>query len=138
MTTPLRPRVADPVLLVMMELARRPGVAAAQFNRDIDRVCKLRREAHVAMKKLRRALKLAKDSLGECCEQVQWLDGFSNDGISVDDVLRCVKEFRDCSNKELVEKLTDTIDPNLLAFVRREAPYSCPLCGERHERRVAG
>lgn len=133
MTIPLRPRVADPVLLVMMEISRRPEKAFAQFSRDIERVCRLRRQAHTAIKSLRRAIGLAKDSLADCRQQVDWLDGLAKDGVSVNDVLTCVQEFMDVPESDLLAKLIDTIDPALLAFVRREEPYACPLCGDRDE-----
>lgn len=127
----MRPRVADPVLLVMMEIARRPEKEFAQFARDIERVCSLRREAHKLLKRLRRAIGLAKDSLEECVNQVNWMDGLEKDGLSRDDVLACVQEFQDEPDEVLVGKLVDTVDPELLAFVRQEGHAQCPLCGER-------
>jgi hypothetical protein len=124
----IRPRVVDPVLLVMMELAKRPEKEFDAFSRAIIQVLKSRREVHVALKKLKRAMVGAKQSLDECKRQVDWLDGLAQDGISVDDVLTCVQEFYDMPDEELRCKLLDTIDHDLLEFARGNDQY-CPLCG---------
>lgn len=134
MTVPLRPRVADPILLVMMELSRRPQKDFENFARSVETVCSIRREIFKSIKRLKIAIRVMKDRLEDCRSQTNWLDGFGKDGISVDDVVTCVQEFIDRNNSELRDKLIDTIDPELLAFVRGEGNHLCPLCEERNER----